>query len=74
MNVQYVSDKKGQIVAVQLPIKEWERIKDKYPNVDHIDEKLPKWHKDVIDDRLNAIQNEPSRIRPVSELMKEPDL
>lgn len=27
MNVQYVSNEKGQIVAVQLPIKEWERIK-----------------------------------------------
>jgi hypothetical protein len=74
MNVQYVSDEKGQVVAVQLPIKEWERIKSKYPNIDHIDEKLPKWHKDLIDDRLDAIQNDPSRIKPISELMEELDM
>ena len=37
MSVQYLSNKKGQITAVQVPIQEWERIKIKYPDVDHID-------------------------------------
>lgn len=74
MDVQYVSNEKGQVVAVQLPIKEWKRIKNKYPNVDHIDEKLPKWHKDLIDARLDAIQNDPNKIRPISELMEELNL
>jgi len=33
MSVQYLSNEKGQVTAVQLPIEEWEFIKIKYPDV-----------------------------------------
>lgn len=70
MTVQYLSDEKGQVTAVQLPIEEWEMIKSKYRE---IDAEMPQWHKDVIDDRLDGIENNPDRIRPISELMDELD-
>ena len=73
MSVQYVSDEKGQITAVQLPIKEWEMIKNKYPDVDHIDSVLPQWQKDLIDARLADLKDNPDRIRPISELFEELD-
>ena len=49
MSVQYLSNEKGQVTAVQLPIEEWEMIKIKYPDVDHLDSNLPDWHKQLID-------------------------
>lgn len=73
MSIQYLSNENGQVTAVQLPIEEWEKIKSIYPNVDSIDFSLPEWHKVIIDSRLQAIQDNPERIKPISELMKELD-
>lgn len=73
MSVQYLSNEKGQVTAVQVPIKEWKRIKSKYPEVDHIDSTLPLWQKKLIDNRLEAIEKDPTRINPISELIKELD-
>ncbi len=73
MSVQYLSDEKGRITAVQVPIKEWEIIKNKYPDVVDINTELPQWQKDIIDTRLLDMQNNPDRIRPISELFEELD-
>jgi hypothetical protein len=72
MSVQYVSNKNGKVTAVQLPIKEWEAIKSKYPDVDEVDHEFPQWHKDIIDARLDHIKLNPEKIRPISELWDEP--
>lgn len=73
MNVQYLSNENGKVTAVQVPINEWELIKIKYPDVDQINSELPAWQRDLIDARLDEIQNNPERIRPIAELMKELD-
>lgn len=73
MGLQYLSNKKGQITAVQVPIEEWDRIKRKYPDVDHIDSEVPEWHKELIDSRLHAVENEPDRVKPISDLLDELD-
>jgi len=73
MGVQYLSDEKGQVTAIQLPIKEWEMLKSKYPDIDHIDYTIPQWHKEIIDTRLGAIEKNPEQIRPISDLIDELD-
>jgi hypothetical protein len=73
MSVQYLSDEKGRITAVQVPIKEWEIIKSKYPDIAHVETELPGWHKNIIDARLDDLTKNPGRIRPVSELVEELD-
>jgi hypothetical protein len=73
MNVQYISNKNGQVTAVQVPIKEWEMIKSKYPDIDNIDIQLPEWHKEIIDARLEILENNPDQINPISTLMDELD-
>jgi len=73
MSVQYLSDEQGHITAVQLPIKEWELIKTKYPDISHLDTELPEWQKNIIDARIADIKNNPDRIRPISELFEELD-
>jgi hypothetical protein len=73
MSLQYVSDEKGQITAVQLPIEEWEIIKIKYPEITNLNTELPEWQKNIIDTRLDDLKNNPGQIRPISELLEELD-
>jgi hypothetical protein len=73
MSVQYLSNEKGQVTAVQLPIEEWEIIKIKYPDVDHLDAGLPEWHKQLLDSRLDSIDSDRKMIRPISDLFDELD-
>ena len=37
MPVNYVSDDSGSTIALQIPIEDWKRIKNKYPDVDDLD-------------------------------------
>jgi hypothetical protein len=73
MTLQYLSDEKGQIVAVQVPIEEWDLLKSKYPELDPPDANLPDWQKELIESRLNAISKNPERILPIDSLMAELD-
>ena len=73
MSVQYLSDEKGHITAVQLPIEEWEIMKTKYPGISHLDTELPEWQKNIIDARIDDLKNNSDRIRPISELFEELD-
>lgn len=71
MSIQYLSNENGQVTAVQLPIEEWEKIKIIYPNIDTVDFSLPEWHKEILDNRLQAIAKNSTRIKPISALISE---
>jgi hypothetical protein len=73
MSVNYLSDSSGNTIAVQISIEDWKRIKDKYPDVDELDGPLPEWQKQLIDKRLEAIAENPDRLRPIDELLNELD-
>lgn len=47
MSIQFVSNEKGKITAVQLPIKEWKRIKKQYPDIENLDAELPDWQPSI---------------------------
>jgi hypothetical protein len=73
MSLQYLSDENGQIVAVQVPIEDWELLRRKYPEIEAPTVGLPDWQKDLIDSRLKAIEESPDRILPIDSLMAELD-
>lgn len=73
MSVQYLSDTKGQITAVQVPIEEWKVLKNKYPDIDSVDMSLPEWQMELLDIRLNAIKENPERLLPIDSLLAELD-
>lgn len=71
MAVNYVTDNSGTTIAVQVPIDEWKRIKNKYPDVDDLDDdSLPDWQKKLIDKRLEAIISDPERLKPIDDLFE----
>lgn len=73
MPVNYVSDSNGDTIAVQIPIEEWKRIKNKYPDVDDGDGVTPDWQRQLVTDRLQTISNNPDRLKPITELYQELD-
>ncbi len=52
MNLQYISDSKGQTTGVFIPINEWNDLKNKYKNIEQEDIDIPEWHKDLVLKRL----------------------
>ena len=51
-SIQYLQDNNGTTAAVLIPIDEWNRITEKYNDL----EEIPQWQKDLIDDRLKHLK------------------
>jgi hypothetical protein len=73
MRLQIIQDSFGKNTGVFIPIEDWVLIKNNYPNIETIDQEVPQWEKDIIDERLRAIALNPERLRPMSELFDELD-
>lgn len=71
MKTQKIQDDKGRITGVFIPIKEWNKIKARYPEIDLFDEDIPQWEKDLIDQRLERIANNPDSLIPIEQLFEE---
>ena len=59
MNLQYISDSKGQITGVFIPINEWNDLKRKYKNIEKENIDIPEWHKELALKRLDDYKKNP---------------
>jgi hypothetical protein len=59
MNLQYISDSKGQITGVFIPINEWNELKHKYKGIEKEDIGIPEWHMDLVNQRLEDYKKDP---------------
>lgn len=59
MNLQYISDSKGQTTGVFIPINEWNNLKNKYKGLDEEDVTIPRWHKKVVRERIDDYRKDP---------------
>ncbi len=73
MSLQFLSDESGHVVAVQVPIEEWEQLKRKYPDLEAPVYTLTDWQEQLIDTRLQAISENPDSILPIGGLIAELD-
>ena len=71
MKLQVLQDNLGNEMGVYLPMEDWTLIKNNYPDIETVGQDLPQWEKDLIDKRLNGIQANPKRLRPINELFEE---
>jgi len=56
MNFQYIHDGAGKTAGVFIPIKIWNKLKEKYHDIELEDTaELHQWQKDIIDDRLEEV-------------------
>jgi hypothetical protein len=54
MNLQYLHDISGNPTGVFIPIKAWNKLKEKYHDIEDNTE-LHLWQKEIIDERLEKI-------------------
>jgi hypothetical protein len=68
MNLQYISDNKGQTTGIFITIQDWQYLKNKYNGLDQEEQSfdIPAWHKKIIDKRLNAYKANPSDVVDVN--------
>ncbi len=59
MNLQYISDSKGQTTGVFIPINEWNDLKNKYKDIEQEEISVPEWHKDLVLKRLEDYKQNP---------------
>ncbi len=59
MNLQYISDSKGQTTGVFIPINEWNDLKNKYKDIEREIIDIPEWHKDLVRQRLDDYKKNP---------------
>lgn len=71
MKLQVLQDNLGNEMGIYLPMEDWTLIKNNYPDIETVGQDLPQWEKDLIDKRLNDIQSNPERLRPINELFEE---
>ena len=62
MNLQYISDSKGQTTGVFIPIKEWNDLKNKYKGIEQKEIDIPVWHKEILKKRLEDYKNKPEQV------------
>jgi hypothetical protein len=71
MKLQVLQDNLGKPTGVFVPMEDWVLIKTNYPDVENLDTDIPQWEKDMIDSRLEAIAQDPDRLKPISGLIEE---
>ena len=58
MNLQYLHDISGNPTGVFIPIKVWNKLKEKYQDIElESNTELFQWQTDIIDERLEKIAN-----------------
>lgn len=53
MKTQLIQDHNGKPTGVFITYRDWELIKKNFPNIEDIEDDIPQWHKDIIDQRLD---------------------
>jgi hypothetical protein len=59
MNLQYISDSKGQTTGVFIPINEWNELKNRYKGIEQEEADLLYWQKDIARQRLEDYRKNP---------------
>jgi hypothetical protein len=67
MPLQYVSDNNGSTIAIQIPIEDWNILKERY----ELQQEIPLWHKDIIDQRLANYKENITAVTTLQDFIKE---
>ena len=72
MNMQYLHDVSGNKTGVFIPIEAWNKLKEKYKDIEIEDDaELHQWQKNIIDSRLDKIANGNERFQDFKTAINE---
>ncbi|MDR0941965.1 MAG: hypothetical protein LBM68_07050 [Bacteroidales bacterium] len=67
---QILKDHHNLPMGVFIPMETWNAIVVQYPDIETLNDDIPQWEKDCIDNRLNIVQNQPERLQPIEKLFE----
>jgi len=73
VNIQYISDSEGMPTGVFIPLNDWNRIKEKYGDIEDELIDLPQWQKDELDRRLEEHRKDPGQVLDFDTTMDDID-
>ena len=71
MNLQYISDNTGKTTGVFIPIVEWNRLKQKFKDIDQEETDVPVWHKAIVRERLARYKSQPDQAMDFNSAMDD---
>ena len=71
MNLQFISDSKGQTTGVFIPINEWNALKSKYKGLGQDEMEIPSWHMDIVMERIADYEKNPDQALDFEKTMDE---
>ena len=71
MNLQYISDSTGKTTGVFIPISEWNKLKNKYNDIDQDAIDIPDWQIDQVRNRIEEYKNKPEQAQDFDEALSE---
>lgn len=71
MTPQYTYDASGRPIGVFLPIEDWDKLKNRYSDLDN--DETPQWQKEILDKRMEILAQNPEDVTPLDEFLKEMD-
>ncbi len=74
MKLQVLQDSNGNDSCVFIPIEDRILIKNKYPNIETLQEEIPQWQKDIVNSRLADYLQNPNDVKDFDELLDELEL
>ncbi len=73
MNLQYISDSNGVPTGVFIPMNDWNKLKEKYNDIETELNDIPEWHKAELDKRLADHRKNPDQVLDFNEAMDDID-
>ena len=70
MNLQYITDAEGKTTGVFIPIQDWEKLLEKYSDIEDEFGNIPDWHKDIVRKRLADYKNKKANMLDFEEEIK----
>ncbi len=70
MNPQVIKDNNGKNTGVFITMEDWNLIESTYPDINLLSKELPEWQKEMLDVRLDAIEKDPNRLKPIESLFE----
>ena len=71
MSIQLISDSTGETTGVFIPIKEWNKLKDKFKGIEQKNTDVPAWHMDVVRKRSKDYDDNPEQTMDFDTAMRE---
>jgi len=70
LNKQVLKDQQGTPMGVFIPIQIWESLIFQYPEIETLENEIPRWEKDFINERLVMAQHSPERLQSIEKLFE----